>query len=146
MAKYSEISKNRYKQDGTTPLKYCVRPGNNSGLIVRVMEESGRCEVKIDPRDEDSTIFPGWEEADDQLDSLFNFKWKPTSSGLKFDMISKHGLKQLVNHVQGHQAITTKDRLFLNLKQHYEMQKQQSIFDVVPLTIVLDYMNDNVGD
>ena len=38
-------------------------------------------------------IHPGWEAADDHYDSLFNFKWKPTSGGIKFDLISKHGLK-----------------------------------------------------
>jgi len=38
-----------------------IRPGNNSNLIIRVMEESGRSEAKSDPRDEDSTMFPGWE-------------------------------------------------------------------------------------
>lgn len=111
-----------------------------------MLEESGRTEAKADPRDEDSTLFPGWEPSDDQLDSLFNFKWKPTSCGLKYDMISKHGLKQLVNHVQGHQSLTTKDRLFYNMKAYYEAQKVQSVYDIVPLTIVLDYMNDNVGE
>jgi hypothetical protein len=33
MAKYSNISKNRYKQDESQPLKYVIRPGNNSRLI-----------------------------------------------------------------------------------------------------------------
>jgi len=28
--KYSEISKNRYKQDETKKFKFCIRPGNNS--------------------------------------------------------------------------------------------------------------------
>ena len=84
------------------------------------MEESGRCEQKLDPKDEEVILFPGWENTDDQLDSLFNFKWKPTSGGIHYDVISKHGLKQLVNHVQGHQEMTTKDRLFINLKTYYE--------------------------
>lgn len=60
-------------------------------------------------------------------------------------MISKHGLKQLVNHVNGHHQLTTKDRLFLNLKQYYESQKL-NIYDVVPLTMVLDYLKDDVGE
>jgi len=93
MAKYSEISKNRYKVDESQPLKYVIRSGNNSNLINRVFEESGRTQAKHDPRDPDSILFPGWEPADDQLDSLYNFKWKPTSCGIKYEMISKHGLK-----------------------------------------------------
>ena len=142
--KYSEISKNRYKQDQNEPLKYCVRPGNNSNIITRVLEESGRTNAFYDG--DENLLFPGWEPADDQHDSLFNFKWKPTSCGIKYDLISKHGLKQLVNHVRNHQELTTKDRLFLNMRQHYESQKLQNVYDVVPLTIVLDYMKDNVSE
>ena len=89
-------------------------------------------------------IFPGWEPADDYYDSLYHFKWKPTSGGIKFDLISKHGLKQVVNHVRGHGSLTTKDNLFLNMKQFYESQKL-NIFDTVPITIVLDYLKDDIG-
>lgn len=89
-------------------------------------------------------LFPGWEPADDYYDSLYHFKWKPTSGGIKYDMISKHGLKQVVNHVRGHGTLTTKDNLFLNLKQFYETQKL-NIFETVPITIVLDYLKDDIG-
>ena len=127
------------------PLKYCIRPGNNSRLVIKVMEVSGRIEAKYDKSDPDNVIHPGWEPADDHYDSLYNFKWKPTSSGIKYDLISKHGLKQLVNHVRGHGCLTTKDNLFLNLKSYYESQRI-NIYDVVPLTIVLDYLRDDVGE
>ena len=90
--------------------------------------------------------FPGWEPADDHFDSLYNFKWKPTSHGIKYDLISKHGLKQLVNHVNGHWHLTTKDALFLNMKAYYESQKLGNIYDKVPLTIVVDYLKEDVGD
>lgn len=90
-------------------------------------------------------MFPGWEPADDYYDSLYNFKWKPTSCGIKYDMISKHGLKQLVNHVKGHDCLTTKDNLFLNMKSYYETQKL-NIYEVMPLTIVLNYLKDDIGD
>lgn len=91
LAKYSQISKNRFKQDETAPFKYCIRPGNNSQLLKKVMEMSGRLAAKEGA--DGSTTFPGWETADDYFDSLYNFKWKPTSNGIKYDMISKHGLK-----------------------------------------------------
>ena len=126
-------------------MKYVVRPGNNSNIIVRVLEESGRVEPKFDKQDSDILIHPGWEPADDHYDSLFNFKWKPTSGGIKYEMISKHGLKQLVNHVKGHSHLTTKDSLFINLKSYYESQRQ-SIYEFVPLTIVRDYLKDDIGD
>ena len=32
------------------------------------------------------------------------------------------------------------------MRQHYESQKLQNVYDVVPLTIVLDYMKDNVSE
>lgn len=143
MAKYSNISKNRFKQDESAPYKYVLRPGNNSKIILKVLEMSGRLQPKYDA--EDAVIFPGWEPADDYFDSLYNFKWKPTSCGIKYDMINKHGLKQLVNHVKGHQYLTTKDNLFLSLKAFYESQKL-SIYEVVPLTFVLDYLKDDVCD
>jgi hypothetical protein len=91
LAKYSDISKNRYKQDEGAPMKFVIRPGNNSQLINRVITESGRSEPSYDNNSE--IIFPGWEQADDQVDSLYNFKWKPTSNGVNYAMISKHGLK-----------------------------------------------------
>jgi hypothetical protein len=51
-----------------------------------------------------------------------------------------------VNHIKGHHEITTKDLLFLNMKAYYDTQKVQSVFDAVPLTIVLNYLKDGVGD
>jgi len=77
---------------------------------------------------------------------LYNFKWKPTSCGIKYDLISKHGLKQLVNHVKGHGNLTTKDSLFLNLRSYYETQKINIFETAVPLTIVIDYLKDDVSD
>ena len=47
--------------------------------------------------------------------------------------------------MKGHGSLTTKDNLFINLKAYYETQKM-NIYDVVPLTIVLDYLKDDVGD
>lgn len=61
----------------------------------KVIEKSGRMEPKANGH-------PGWEAADDHMDSLYNYKWKPTSGGLKYDLIGKHGLKQVINHVKGH--------------------------------------------
>lgn len=40
--------------------------------------------------------------------------------------------------------MTTKDNLFLNMKSYYESQKL-NIFDVVPITLVLDYLKDDIG-
>lgn len=47
LAKYSNISKNRFKQDENAPFKYVLRPGNNSKLILSVLEKSGRLEPSV---------------------------------------------------------------------------------------------------
>ena len=41
--------------------------------------------------------------------------------------------------------MTTKDNLFVNLKAYYESQKK-NIYDIVPLTIVVDYQKEEVCD
>lgn len=93
-------------------MKFVVKPGNNSRLITKVFEESGRMAGQEE--------FPGWELVDEFQDSIYNFKWKPTSGGINFDTISKHGIKQLVNHVKGHGCLTMKDKILINLKAYYE--------------------------
>ena len=76
---------------------------------------------------------------------MFNFLWKPTSGGIKYDLISKNGIKQIINHVKGHYHLTTKDNLFNNMQHYYESQKQ-NIFDILPLTITIDYLNADCGN
>ena len=94
----------------------------------------------MDTEKGDSIQFPGWESSDDQFDSLFNFKWKPVSQGINFELISKHGIKQMVNHIEGHQNLTTKDGLYSNMRHHFESKGlEQNIYDILPLTFVIDY-------
>ncbi len=85
-----------------------------------------------------------WEETP-SYDSLFNFKWYPTSYGLKYDQISTYGLKQLVNHIEGHETLTTKDQLFTNLKSFCEKNSLNlNVFDLVPLTYILDFKSEQI--
>jgi hypothetical protein len=44
--------------------------------------------------------FTYWEETTNT--HLFNFKWKPFSNGIVFERLSKHGFRQVVNHIEGH--------------------------------------------
>ncbi len=67
---------------------------------------------------------------------MFHFKWKPVSCSLRFEQLS-FGQKQMVNHFEFHQEITTKDLLFRNLLAYAELNKI-NIFDYVPLTFVVD--------
>lgn len=47
----------------------------------------------------------------------------------------------MVNHIEGHENITTKDWLFLNLKSHCE-KINQNVFEMVPLTFILDFKSE----
>lgn len=38
--------------------------------------------------------------------SLFDFKWTPYSSHIKFDFLGKHGERNLVNHFENHMCLT----------------------------------------
>jgi len=49
---------------------------------------------------EEECFMTQWEET--QNTYAFNFKWKPTSQLLTYDRLSKHGFKQIVNHIEGH--------------------------------------------
>jgi hypothetical protein len=60
-----------------------------------------------------------WEETS-AFDKLFNFKWQPVSWGINFEAINAFGSRQLVNHFQNHNILTTKDKLFENMAAHCE--------------------------
>lgn len=101
--------------------KYIIMKGNNSEVIKACMEHR-----------------PDWEEIP-SFSTIFNFKWQPFSRGIKFDLLSINGQKQLVNHFENHCEITTKDRLFTNLKEYSESE----VFNYVPLTFLVEAKSDN---
>ncbi len=97
--------------------------GNNSDIIKRVLE--GRK--------------ANWVEVS-STNTLFNFKWAPLSKGLRFDQLTTHGQKQLVNHFERHSEISQKDKLFMNMQKYCEAQKL-NVFDFLPVTFVVSYEN-----
>ena len=84
--------------------------------------------------------FTTWQETN--TPHLFNFKWKPFSNGINFERLGKFGYKQLVNHIEGHQALTTKDQLFFNMKAYCE-KKSLDVYDMIPLTFAVDFSDHN---
>lgn len=80
--------------------------------------------------------FTTWQETN--APHLFNFKWKPTSAGINFERLGKFGYKQLVNHIEGHAALTTKDQLFYNMKAYCE-KKNIDVYKIIPLTFAVDF-------
>jgi len=86
--------------------------------------------------EEEVCFMTQWEET--QNTYAFNFKWKPTSLLLTYDRLSKHGFKQIVNHIEGHQSLTTKDELFENFRIHCE-RKQLNVFSYLPFSMSVDF-------
>lgn len=107
--------------------------GNNHYIIQRIMN------LRVGTSETAS-----WEETT-AYDSLYNFKWKPFSNGIKYDQISTYGVKQLVNHIEGHECLTTKDQLFINMRSYCEkVSPHINVFDLLPLTFILDFKSENV--
>lgn len=94
-------------------------PGNNSSLVKRCFERRLDC----------------WKEVPN-TNFMFHFKWMPTSSAFRFTQLS-YCQKQMVNHFEFHQEVTTKDLLFKNLKAYAELNKI-NVFDYIPLTFLVD--------
>ena len=150
--KYSQISANNGKPGMNKPLQFIINEGNNSNLIRRVMESRLAVYNPTQQSDTESLTgggtsttnlnanFTTWEETTST--NLFNFKWKPFSYGLNYEKLSKFGFKQLVNHIEGHQSLTTKDELFFNLKTYCE-RKQSNVFDIMPFTMAVDFNSAN---
>lgn len=84
---------------------------------------------------------PDWEEISD-FSTIFNFKWQPISRGIKFDMLSTNGQRQIVNHFENHPEITTKDKLFMNLREYDE----NKVFEHVPLTFLIESNSDTFAE
>ena len=73
-----------------------------------------------------------WEETS-YYNSIFNFKWQPTSKGILFDLLSSNGVRQMVNHFEAHKCITTKDGLFKSLQNYFHASTNQKSQSTNPL-------------
>lgn len=102
-------------------LKYAIAKGNNSNIL-------RKCMLLRNER---------WEETN-SFDKLYNFKWQPISRGIVFDQINSFGTRQVINHIESHPQLTTKDRLFENLVALCE-QRKLDVFKIVPITFMLQF-------
>ena len=123
-AKYTQMSKENgvgaMLEDGY--YRFQVLRGNNSKLVRRVLETR-----------ENWTQLP-----DNCSTSLFDFKWSPTSRICNFEMLSFGGHKSMVNHLEFHGQITTKDMIYHNMHRLCEMNKL-NVFDYLPIQFVFDF-------
>ena len=119
--KYNFISANLKANTENESYKYIIMKGNNSGVVTRWMKNR-----------------QGWEETAD-FNTMFNFRWQQTSFGIKFGQLSMNGKKQMVNHFEHHDSITTKDNLFKNLSEFLDTK----VFEFVPLTFWIQSFSEN---
>jgi hypothetical protein len=60
-----------------------------------------------------------WKETP-TFNTIYQFKWHPISKYIKFELLNPVQ-KQMVNHLEYHYELTTKDCLFKNLAMHCEV-------------------------
>lgn len=99
--------------------------GNNGALVKRV----------LDSRE--------WWSESAPHNSLYNLKWQETYFNFKYERLNGgvSGVKQCVNHFEGHKEITTKNLLIKNLKLYCETNKI-NMFSITPVTFVIDLDDD----
>lgn len=76
--------------------------------------------------------------------TIFNLRWKDTSSGLDFNICSNtcSEMKRMYNHYDNHEVLSNKMNLFLNMLKYSE-KKGMDIFKYLPFTVLLDYNSSN---
>ena len=119
--KYNSISRDLKENCENKGYRYVLYRGNNSAVIQRVMDKR-----------------PSWQQVSGSS-SLFEFKWTPLASQIKFDYLNKHGTKSLVNHFEFHTSLSEKDQLFYNLCKQCEFNQTTSVWDIMPITFVVDF-------
>lgn len=73
------------------------------------------------------------------FNTYYHLNWQAVSDKLKFDRLVPNPYhKYLVNHFEGHREISSKFKLLKNL-ENICRQKQIFLFDVTPITFVIDY-------
>lgn len=69
--------------------RYILIKGNNHQLVQKVMETRS-----------------SWNQISNSNTTMFDFKWTPYSSNIKFEFLNGRGQKSLVNHFENHNCIT----------------------------------------
>ncbi|CDW90267.1 ttl domain containing protein [Stylonychia lemnae] len=119
-AKYNDISVTQRQISKDEPYKYIVIRGNNSELVKKCLDQRGS----------------DWQEISSN-NTIFHFKWVPFSKGIRFDYLSSHGYKKMVNHFEYQEQISQKDWLMINLSKYCEQQRL-NVFDFIPVTFIVN--------
>ena len=81
-----------------------------------------------------------WTELTNNQQNHFHFRWAPVSKQINFERVS-YNFVQIVNHVEGHQEITTKNDLFKNVKNFLD-ERNLNAFHVMPITFYIKVTNE----
>lgn len=54
--------------------------------------------------------------------SHFHLRWAPTSKSVNFERLSQTLFTQMVNHLEGHHEISTKNKLFKNICRWHDQK------------------------
>lgn len=85
----------------THKYKFIITQGNNSKLIREAFKRRKY-----------------WIEIQN-MNTQFNFKWTPVSSGIKFrELETTQSMKQIVNHFECHRHLSNKSKMFENIKTY----------------------------
>lgn len=95
--------------------KYQLIRGNNSSLVQRVLDSR-----------------PNWSELESRHLTIYQFKWAPVSRCINYEQLNIHKQRKVVNHLERHDALTTKDLLYLNMYKFCESQKV-NVFKYMPI-------------
>lgn len=87
--------------------RYSLISGNNHFLIKKVLSQTR----------------PYWLELEQKHLTIFNFKWAPVSRCINFEHQNYLGNKRIVNHLERHDVLTTKDQLYIHMHKFCETQK-----------------------
>ena len=99
--------------DGT--YRFSMIRGNNSDLVKRVL-----------------LTREYWNEVEKEHLTVYSFKWAPVSKCINYDQLGIHGQRKIVNHLERHDLLTTKDQLYLNMHKYCEHQKK-NVFEYMPV-------------
>lgn len=90
---------------------------------------------------------PNWEECFLKDNPELNFKWEAVSYKLGFKLLlqAKNNNLLLVNHFEGHNCLTNKLNLFLNLLKYCE-KTDINIFSFIPFTVPFVFNSVNYNE
>lgn len=81
-----------------------------------------------------------WVELSNNQQNHYHFRWAPISKNINFERLS-YNFVQMVNHVEGHHEVSTKNELFHNVKNFMD-ERNLNVFHCMPITFYIKVTAD----